>query len=392
VIAAPNIEFGGILKISADISKPIPQPGQLSAKSIGCYNTPARAYRLRPDASDGVADKKGNAVRRVGIVGSGGMGNWHASRWRALPVELAGFYDTDVDRAVALAAKHGGQAYASVEALVDGSDIVDICTPPADHAAATVAAARAGRHVVCEKPIARKLADAQRMIEACETAGVRLFVAHVVRFFPEFVRAKAVLDSGALGRLGVVRTVRGGAPPGRGWFSDITQSGGVILDVAIHDIDYLRWFCGDVARVFARGLTFRGLTVDHALITLRFESGAIGHIEGSWAFPPGNFRTAFELAGTEGILVHDSDDVSPLQVQYQPGAAPIDSPGGGDLAPPEDDPYLRELQHFLAALDSGAPFLVTPHDALAALRVSLAAIESVRTGCPVEIATFEEAL
>jgi predicted dehydrogenase len=334
-----------------------------------------------------------SAVRKVAIIGSGSMGSWHATRWQALPVELAGFYDADAARAAALAAQYGGQAFASFEAALDSSDLIDICTPPAEHASATIAAARAGKHVVCEKPIARHLADAQAMISACESAGVRLFVAHVVRFFPEFARAKAVLDSGALGRLGVVRSVRGGAPPGHsGWFADVAQSGGVTLDVAIHDIDYMRWLCGDVARVFARGLTFRGLTVDHALITLRFASGAIGHIEASWAFPAGNFRTSFELAGTEGLLAHDSDEAKPLEVQYHAGAAPDRPPTLGAAVSLHDDPYLLELKHVLDALDSGSEFLITPYDALAALRVALAAIESLRTGRPIDIATFEEAL
>jgi predicted dehydrogenase len=321
------------------------------------------------------------------------MGSWHASRWQALPVQLTGFYDADPARSAALAAKYGGQPFASLDAALAASDLIDICTPPADHAQATIAAARAGKHVVCEKPIARHLADARAMIDACESANVRLFVAHVVRFFPEFARAKAVLDSGALGRLGVVRSVRGGAPPGHSsWFSDVEQSGGVTLDVAIHDIDYMRWLCGDVVRVFSRGLSFRGLAVDHTLMTLRFASGAIGHIEGSWAFPVGNFRTSFELAGTEGLLVHDSDEAQPLQVQYHPGAAPASSPFPISTTPPPEDPYLQEFQHFLDALDSGSPFLVTPEDALAALRVALAAIESLRTGRPVDVTSFEEAV
>jgi predicted dehydrogenase len=231
------------------------------------------------------------------------------------------------------------------------------------------------------------------MIEACESAGVRLFVAQVVRFFPEFARAKEVLDSGALGRLGVVRSVRGGAPPSySGWFADVAQSGGVILDVAIHDIDYLRWLCGDVVRVFARGLTLRGLGVDHALITLRFASGVIGHVEASWAFPAGNFRTGFELAGTEGLLTHDSDDARPLEVQYHPGAAPTSSHMAAAPSQLDDDPYFKELQHFLDALDSETAFLVTPRDALAALQVALSALESLRSGRVVDVATFEEAL
>jgi predicted dehydrogenase len=147
-----------------------------------------------------------------------------------------------------------------------------------------------------------------------------------------------------------------------------------------------------VVRVFARGLTFRNLTVDHILITLRFASGAIGHIEASWAFPAGNFRTSFELAGTEGLLVHDSDEAKPLEVQYHTGAAPASPPILDNPAPLHDDPYLLEFKHVLDALDSGSAFLVTPDDALAALRVALAAIESLRTGRPVDVATFEEAI
>src|SRR5206468_6513685 len=102
---------------------------------------------------------------------------------------------------------------------------------------------------------------------------------------------------------------------------------------------------------------------------------AIGHIEASWAFPAGNFRTYLELAGTEGLLVHDSDDAQTLDVQYHSGAAPAGAPVIGDPAPLHDDPYYQEFRHFLDALDSGAAFLVTHHDALAALRVALAAIE-----------------
>lgn len=327
-------------------------------------------------------------MKRVGIVGSGGMGDWHAARWQNLPVDVAGYYDADPQRANALAQRYGGQVFASLDALLSNVDIVDVCTPPAEHAATVIAAAHAGRDIVCEKPVARHLADARAMIAACEQAEVRLFVAHVVRFFPEFARAKQVVDSGALGRLGVVRTIRGGAPPSRSsWFGDVVQSGGVILDLGIHDIDYVRWLCGDVTRVFARGLTFRNLAVDHALITLRFANGVIGHIESSWAYPAGNFRTMIELAGTEGIVVHDSDDTRALEVQFQPGANRTNLPH----MLPVNDPWQLELEHFLTALEHNTPFLVTPNDALEALRISLAAIESLRTGKPVDLATFEEA-
>lgn len=331
-------------------------------------------------------------MKRVGIVGAGLMGGWHATRWRQLPVELAGFYDRQPEKADAAAREHGGRAFGSLDEFFANVDVVDVCTPTYEHAGPVIAAAQAGKDIVCEKPLARHLEDAEAMIAACEGAGVRLFIAQVVRFFSEFARAKATLDSGALGKVGVVRTIRGGNfPRPDTWYGDFEKSGGVILDLAIHDIDYVRWLCGDVTRVFARGLSFSDIpATDHALITLRFASGAIGHIEGSWAFPAGTFRTFLEIAGDQGLLHFDNLATSPLAVALKQNEAAAEGAVTvpGSPLDPADDAYVRELKHFLDCLDSGDPLLVTPRDALEALRVALAAIESVRTGQPVELATF----
>ena len=334
-------------------------------------------------------------MKRVGIVGAGLIGNWHASRWKQLPVELAGYYDRIADRAEATAQEYGGRAFASLDEFLEAVDVVDVCTPTYEHKEPVLAAAQAGKDIVCEKPLARHVADAEAMIAACRSAGVRLFVAQVVRFFPEFVQAKAVLDGGALGKPGVVRTIRGGNyPRPETWYGDFERSGGVILDLAIHDIDYLRWCFGDVQRVFARGLSFAGIkATDHALITLRFANGVIGHVEGSWAFPAGIFRTFLEVAGDQGLLHFDSLETSPLTVSLHQDAAAAEGAitiPGSPLAP-ADDAYYRELEHFLHCLDSGEDFRVSPQDALEALRVALAAIESERSGRPVELATFKEA-
>ena len=334
-------------------------------------------------------------MKRVGIVGAGLMAGWHAERWKQLPVELMGFYTPTGERARTAAATYGGRAFGSLDEMFQQVDIVDVCTPTPAHAAPVIAAAAAGKDIVCEKPLARTLRDGQAMIDACSAAGVRLFIAQVVRFFPEFVRAREVLQSGALGRAGVVRSIRGGDfPRPETWYGNFDASGGVILDLAIHDIDYLQWCCGPISRVFARGLTFAGIpATDHALLTLRFAGGVIGHIEGSWAYPAANFRTMLEIAGDGGVLQVDNRATAPMTVvlKQESGATQgaVTIPGGVIAA--EDDPYYRELKHFLDCLESGAPFRVAPEDALAALRVALAAIESVRTGRAVDIASWEEA-
>jgi predicted dehydrogenase len=305
-----------------------------------------------------------------------------------LPVVLAGFYDVSPEVGATAAAEFGGLAFASLEALVQAVDVVDVCTPTPDHRAPVIAAASAGRDIVCEKPLARHLHDAVDMVEACRAAGSRLFVAQVVRFFRQFSKAKAVLDSGEIGQPGVLRSVRGGSPPtsGRSWFADFTQSGGAVMDLGVHDIDFARWCLGDVERVFARGIKSSGTARhDHALVVLRFCNGAIAHIECSWAYPPGGFHTRFEIAGTRGLIEYDSKAPPPLTVALASKGVSLAQPQLLSPAADRDDPYYLELAHFLHCIDSGEPFLVSPRDGLEAVRVALAAIDSIRTGTAVAL-------
>lgn len=331
-------------------------------------------------------------MKRVGMLGTGNIAHIHAAAWKNLPVELVGFYDVRSTAAEQFGQQYGGQVFTSVNEFLDNVDIVDICTPSHVHRENVLAAAQAGKAIVCEKPLARHLADGYAMIEACEAAGVLFFVAQVVRFFPQFAKAKSVIESGAIGKPGVIRTIRAGTfPQGRPFFADFELSGGVILDVGIHDIDFHRWCMGEVERVFARGLTFSDVTGrDHALITLRFVEGGVGHIEAGWVAPPGVWRTRLEICGDDGMLEWDSDDPDPItQVMYN---AERSGKIAGKASPlsPADNPYQQELAHFLDCLESGRPLRVTPHDALMAVKVALAAIESVRTGKVIEMDKFDE--
>ncbi|HXF64134.1 MAG TPA: Gfo/Idh/MocA family oxidoreductase [Caldilineaceae bacterium] len=337
-------------------------------------------------------------MTRVGIVGAGAIARLHSAQWKKLPVTLAAVYDRNPERAAAFAAEHGGADCGSLDELLAQVDVVDICTHTDGHRAAVLAAAAARVPILCEKPFGRRLQECEEMIEACEATGTPLFVAHVVRFFPQYARAKELIDSGAIGKPGVIRTMRAGSYPRSGsefssaFYRDFTRSGGVILDLGIHDIDFQCWCAGEVERVFARGLTFQGIPeTDHALLTLRFSSGALGHIDCSWALPPGQFRTHLEIAGDAGLLEWDSFQPPPL-IWTKPN--PLDPSqsierGANPLAP-HDDPYYRQLAHFLECLEQGKPFLVTPQEAYRAVKVALACIESVRSGQPVELAGFRE--
>lgn len=335
-------------------------------------------------------------MKKVGILGTGSIANVHLDGWKMLPVEIAAHFDIRPEAAQRAASIYGGVACSSLSDFFDQVDLVDICTPAAVHKENVLATAAAGKSMVCEKPLARHLADAQAVVDAVEAAGVRLFVAQVVRFFPQFAKAKSVIDSGAIGKPGVIRTIRAGSFPRVGgnftsnFYADFNKSGGIILDVGIHDIDFQRWCCGEVERVFARGLTFSGLhECDHALITLKFANGAIGHIECSWAHPPRNWRTRLEIAGDGGIIEWDAFEDAPLLALMNTSDEVGFARATGSPTAPQDNPYYLELKHFLECVEQDKPFLVTPQDGLMAVKVALAAIESERIGKPVDVAAFQ---
>jgi predicted dehydrogenase len=334
-------------------------------------------------------------MQKIGVIGTGSIADVHLEGWRRMPgVEIVGYYDLLPEAAARAAQRYGGRAFASLEALLAAVDVVDICTPASTHKELVLAAADAGKAIICEKPLARHSADAREMVEACERAGVMLFPAQVVRFFPMYRRVKERIDAGAIGKPAVYRSARCGAFPRPGGkfsaahYADFAQSGGVVLDVGVHDIDFARWCCGDIERVFARGLTFAGRPYqDHAQITLRFATGAIGFIEVSWAHPRGVFRTRVEVAGGEGLIEWDSLDRPPLLAELYDEARGLQRLSSSPTAP-EDEPYYTELAHFIDVLEGRAQPIVTARDGLEAVRAALAAIESMRSGRPVALKEF----
>jgi predicted dehydrogenase len=326
---------------------------------------------------------------RIGVVGAGTIGEVHVGAWAAERVPVTVF-SRDAGRASRLAARWGARAAGSLEELLAAVDAVDICTPTDQHLAITVAAAAAGRHVISEKPMAHTVADAERMVAACEAAGVRLYVAQVVRYFPEYALARQAVVDGAIGEPAVLRLKRATARPrlpADHWLFDPARSGGMIVDFMIHDFDYARWVAGDVASVHCRssGTERPDLGVEHAVAILTHASGAISQVSGSWAYSLPVFRTAFEISGSHGLIEQDSVAGPPVVAYLHGGGTSEIGAVGLPESPLDEDPFRVELREFYRAMVEGSPTRVEARDGVEALRIALAAAESARTGLPVAI-------
>ncbi|SFR67091.1 Predicted dehydrogenase [Halogeometricum rufum] len=325
-------------------------------------------------------------MQRIGLVGSGFMAETHANCYQEIPgAEVVAVASLEDDKE-AFAAAHTPDAdtYDDAEQMMDEADLtaVDICSPTPTHRPFIEAAVDRGLSAFCEKPLARTAADADAIVDAVADADVTFMTGHVLRYFPEYVEAKRRIDAGEIGAPGTMTTERLSSPPRYGtnsWFGDKEQSGGVLLDMAIHDFDYLRWVVGEVDRVFARTAEWDdGHLHQHSSVVLRFEDGTVGHVEASWAYPEGSpFVTSYEFAGDEGLLEFDARDENAVRVSG--GAEGANAPA----SPLAVSPYTKELEHFVECAETGREPEITPDDARQAVKIALAAIESSERGEPV---------
>jgi predicted dehydrogenase len=322
---------------------------------------------------------------RVGIIGMGFMGVTHLRGWGKTPAQIMGTYSLEDASTARYAAQNTTKAYQSIDALIEDVDVVDICTPTNTHHELVLRAAAAGKHVLCEKPLALTLQQAREMLEACQKAGVKLLVAHVVRFFPEYALAKSNVDSGSIGRIAVIRLTRASFKPGTddSWFHDYEKSGGMIMDLMIHDFDFARWVGGDVETVFAKNIRNRypDADGDYSHVILKHKNGALSHVEGGWVYPKPLFRTSLEIAGDAGLIEHPVGSSAPLGIYLKED----ESGGKPEIAVPRspvaEDPYTTEIKHFYNVFtDDTVTPRITAEDGFEALKIARAAIESAKTG------------
>jgi UDP-N-acetylglucosamine 3-dehydrogenase len=228
-------------------------------------------------------------------------------------VELYGVWDEDVNRGADMASQFNCQYFSDLDCFLDSPiDAVIVCSENAKHRDHVISAARAKKHILCEKPIATEVEDAKAMIEACEEENIILQIAYPVRFAPAVQEVRQLVRSGAIGEVIAINATNHGQMPG-GWFIDKTLSGGgAATDHIVHVMDLIRWILNDEVRYVYAELDTRFYDIDVedcGIVTLELDSGTIVSIDPSWS-RPSTFPTwgdvMVEMVGTKGTLSVDA--------------------------------------------------------------------------------------
>jgi len=303
-------------------------------------------------------------------------------------VELVAIADDDAARGMNAVAQFGGDFYADYRDLLarDDIDAVIICAPNAEHLAMTLAAAAAGKHVLCEKPLATTRAEALEMIAACAERGVILQTAFPMRFSAPCIALRQMVRDGAIGTPLAAMTTNPGRLPAPAWFTDPKLGGGgAVMDHTVHVADLLRWtFAQEITRVYAEIDTrvHPGLPSDDVgMLMLELESGIFASLDPSWARPktwPTWGGLTIDVIGERGVL---SMNAFNQNLQY------FDDRGGRyTLIPWSEGGDPGMIRAFFDAVQAGTPPLVSGEDGLHALEVALCAYESARrhefVACP----------
>lgn len=249
---------------------------------------------------------------RVALLGCGRISHNHlAAIGKVAELELVAVADSDVDRATAVGKQHGVPAFGSLTAMLDSvpSDLIAICTPSGLHPEHGIAVAQSGRHVLTEKPMAISLAAADELVQACDRAGVHLFVVKQNRLNPPIQLLKRAIDKGRFGRIYMVNvTVRWTRPQdyydAESWRGTWEFDGGAIMNQASHYVDLMQWLVGPVESVMAKTATQarRIEAEDSGVAVLKFRSGALGVLEVSVLTYPRNLEGSITILGETGSV------------------------------------------------------------------------------------------
>ena len=329
---------------------------------------------------------------RIGIVGLGFMGKMHFRCYNSLNnVEIIAICDADTSRLQDTSGVAGNISGAEDDLdlrnialysdlskmLAEGElDALSIASPTFLHASQTIEALNAGVHVFCEKPMALNSGDCREMAEVAKQSGKTLQIGHCIRFWPEYVQAKEIIDSQKYGKVLAATFQRLSLTPTWSWdncFLDGKRSGGAMLDLHIHDTDYVQYVFGMPKEVFSRGVIGPSGEFDHTVTQYLYGNDCVITAEGGWIMAPGfGFEMSFKIMLEKATLVYSSAQEPTFRI------FPID---GETIIPeiPTGDGYSFEIQHFVDILSGKVvPSIITPEQSGDSVKIIEAEKESIR--------------
>lgn len=320
---------------------------------------------------------------RIGLIGAGGIAGAHVEGYLHNPdtITFAAVADPVRESAEARAGDTGAEIYADYTVMLAEADIdaVDICLPHHLHKDAIVAAARAGKHILCEKPLCLNPEEAAEVAAAVKEAGVTLMCAHNQLFLPAVAKAKELIDAGVLGRVYEVRTTdsfyNDFDPSNMGWRAHAaTSGGGELIDTGYHPTYLLLHLAGGspveaTAMLATHRLEFME-GEDSANVLVRFDNGVIGSLVTSWAYQPADGTEKFSAVGELGSLTSDG---TTLSYRTRGDAEPTVL----ELEPVHQ--FGEELGHFASSILNGTRPIHTEKEGIEVLGIILAAYESARS-------------
>ncbi|NQU76433.1 MAG: Gfo/Idh/MocA family oxidoreductase [Planctomycetes bacterium] len=335
---------------------------------------------------------------RIGIIGLGFMGKFHFGVYQRIEgAKVVAICDVDEMKLRGDWSSIGGnigddggqqqdlsgiRTYNRADRLfADGEvDVVDVTLPTHLHAEAAVSALRAGKHVICEKPMARTSAQARRMIHAASKASRRLFVAHCIRFWPHYAKARQVVMAGQYGKvISAVFTRLSGTPiwSYQNWLQNPGKSGLCALDMHIHDADFILYTFGKPDAVTSRGSGFRKGRLDHIVTTYEYRDNLLVTAEGGWDYAGEYpFSMSFRIAMKKAAIAFQGGELMLYPLGGQGRKVDVD----------DGDAYENELREFVQCIANGRDSEIAPAcSAVRSVQLVEAEMNSALTGKKVKV-------
>ncbi|GAE35274.1 Gfo/Idh/MocA family protein [Halalkalibacter akibai] len=330
---------------------------------------------------------------KVGVIGCGSI-----AKHRHLPeyannnkVEIVAVCDINEERVNEFAELYNAKAYTSYEELLRVSDIdaVSVCTPNYLHAPISIAALQAGKHVLCEKPMATSQVEAENMIKAAKENNKKLMIAHNQRFVPSHQKARQLIENGEVGKIYSFRTAFGHGGPER-WSADGADSWffrkeeafiGAMGDLGVHKTDLLRFILGEefveVGAFIETSAKANADVDDTAVCVLKSESGIIGTLAASWSYQKEDNSTI--IYGEKAILRIEDDPTNSLVVQYKTGEIVKYELGGIQTNESGGQTNTQVIDQFVTSIVEDIEPVISGEEGMKSLQVVLAALESNET-------------